>query len=56
MLLQAGGVESPPDGIVPGPRYINDIPMNFSALNRPYFLATNYPPSQGLEVRSLWLA
>ncbi len=55
MLLagQAGRVAT--DGIVPGPSCVNDIPMNFSALNRPLFLAANYPPHRAWKFCSLWV-
>lgn len=36
-------------------RYVNDIPMNFSALNRPLFLAANYPPHRAWKFCSLWV-
>lgn len=55
MLLagQAGRVAT--DGIVPDSTLVNNIPMNFSALNRPLFLATNYPPHRAWKFCSLWV-
>lgn len=52
---QGRRVESPPTVSFLVQPHVNDIPMNFAALNRPLFLAANYPPHRAWKFCSLWV-